>query len=133
MIREFYLGDILSITTDRLVSPRKMDGVYEILNYMTGDDLFTHQLPRAADECAPELLRQHPQLADVDASSVHDPATAEAFLAEMKAAHGDTLPVLPLPMGAHLNIDPLKELSVMVGDKPIIVATSGRSDTQETK
>jgi hypothetical protein len=28
-IRGFHIGDILSITTGRLVSPRHMDGIYE--------------------------------------------------------------------------------------------------------
>src|SRR3990167_7087526 len=29
---------------------------------MAGDNLFTHQLPRASDECKPYLLEQFPQL-----------------------------------------------------------------------
>ena len=61
--KQFHLGDVLSITTGRLVSPRHIDGVYDILNFMTGDNLFTHQLPRAFDECKPYLVAQFPQLA----------------------------------------------------------------------
>jgi hypothetical protein len=64
--KRYHLGDILSITTGRLVSPRHMDGVYDILNFMTGDDLYTHQLPRAADECRPYLAKQFPQLSKID-------------------------------------------------------------------
>ncbi len=70
-IKKFHLGDVLSITTQRLVSPRHMVGVYDILNFMTGDNLFTHQLPRAANECKPYLLEQFPKLAEVDASGVN--------------------------------------------------------------
>lgn len=51
--KTFHIGDILSVTTSRLVSPSHIDGVYSILNWMTCDNLYTHQLPRAADECAP--------------------------------------------------------------------------------
>jgi hypothetical protein len=47
----FILGDVLNITMGRIVSPRHMDGVYDILNFMIGDDLFTHQLLRVSDEC----------------------------------------------------------------------------------
>ncbi len=61
--KKFHLGDVLSITTGRLVSSRHIDGVYEILNFMTDDNLFTHQLPRAMGECRPHLLRQFSQLA----------------------------------------------------------------------
>jgi hypothetical protein len=60
--RTFPLGDVLSVTTGRFLSSRGMGGIYEILNYMTGDNLFTHQLPRAMDECAPWLLRRYPHL-----------------------------------------------------------------------
>lgn len=51
MKKSFHLGDVLSITHDRLVSPRHMEGVYDICNWLTQDNLFTHQLPRVHDEC----------------------------------------------------------------------------------
>ena len=63
--RTFHIGDILTITTGRLVSPRHVDGIYDILNFMTGDNLFTHQLPRGMDECAPSLREQFPDLAAI--------------------------------------------------------------------
>lgn len=62
MGKEFSLGDVLSITTGRLLSERHIDGVYDILNWMTGDDLFTHQLPRAGRACEPWLIEQYPTL-----------------------------------------------------------------------
>jgi len=51
--KRFHLGDILSITTGKLVSLQNIDGVFEILNFMTGDGLHMHQLSRVADECKP--------------------------------------------------------------------------------
>lgn len=35
-MRQFHISDILTITSGRLVSSRHMDGIYDILNYMTG-------------------------------------------------------------------------------------------------
>jgi hypothetical protein len=64
-MREFDLGDVLSITTGRLVSPRRMKGVADILSYMTGESLLTHSLLRAGDICKPEIIRQHPQLGEI--------------------------------------------------------------------
>lgn len=66
MSRDFDLSDVLSATTGRLLSMRHMDGIYDVLNYMTGDNLMTHQLPRAMDQVKPEILRQHPDLENVD-------------------------------------------------------------------
>ena len=62
MKKNFHISDILTITDGRLVSFNGMDGVYDILNFMTGDDLFTHQLPRAMDICQPVLQKQLPHV-----------------------------------------------------------------------
>jgi hypothetical protein len=126
--RTFHLGDILSVTTGRLVSPRHIGGIHELLDYMTTDRLLTHQLPRAMDECASALLAQHPGLSTVD--------TPEPFagveqildwLAEQIQRFGETLPVEPLAIGQHRYIDPLTELKTMVPGKPIIVVATDES------
>ena len=96
-VRRFHVGDIISITTGRLVSPRRIDGVYDILNYMTGNDSFTHQLPRAFKECAPSLKAQHPDLVEVDIpEGLADPDRFQRFLGELVVKYGDERPVLPL-------------------------------------
>lgn len=130
--RDFDLGDILSITDGALVSPRHIHGVYDILNWMTGDELFTHQLPRAGDACREPLLEQHPQLRAVksDFSAINDrtkttrdeaEAVVAAWLAEQKAIYGDTLPVTPLASWHH--IEPVQELVEMTEtpDRIIVV------------
>ena len=58
----FHLGDILTVTTGIFMCPTRMDGLYRILNHLTGDNLMTHQLPRAAEECKPWLRHQFPTL-----------------------------------------------------------------------
>ena len=60
--RDFHISDILSVTTGRLVSTRHMNGVYEVLNFLHQDNLFTHQLPRASREAEPWLRETVPQL-----------------------------------------------------------------------
>lgn len=91
-MRSFHLGDILSITTGCLVSPRHMDGVYDILNFMTGNDLYTHQLPSVAGEMAPRLLAQHPQLTAITGDAVTH-GNHKQWLAGLVAEFGETLPV----------------------------------------
>lgn len=124
--RDFDLGDILSVTTGRLVSPRHMEGIYDILNFMTGDQLFTHQLPRANRECEPYLLEQHPALKDVDATACTE-ETWEAWLDEQYTRLGKTLPVAPLPPHAHEFIDPLSELAEKVHPSKIAVVNVEKS------
>lgn len=116
--RPFHIGDVLSITTGRLVAPSGIGGVYEILNFMTGDNLYTHQLPRVVDECRPALLAQHPTLADIEVPDF-DRVSVDGWVDEMACRYGTELPVSPLAAGQHEHIDPIEELR-SVTDKPII-------------
>lgn len=95
-VKTFHLGDVLSITSGRLVSPRHMDGVYDVLDHMSGDNLMTHQLPRVCDEVKPEILRQHPELADVDASEVTKD-NWEAWLEKQVATYGEDIVLTAAP------------------------------------
>ncbi|MEV1013757.1 MULTISPECIES: hypothetical protein [unclassified Micromonospora] len=107
-----HLGTILTLTADKLVTPDGFGAVHELLDYMTGDTLFTHQLPRAADECKPELLRQHPDLADVKPPEFRDEAHVWSWLAEQTDRYGTHREVQPLPADAHTRINPLDELAM---------------------
>jgi hypothetical protein len=130
-MREFDLGDILTITEGSLVSPRHMEGVHDILDYMTGDQLFTHALIRAANTCKPALLAQHPQLTDIKAPEWDRTGDVKAqvddWLALMKLEHGDALPVAPLAEWHH--IDPVQELAEMTErpDRIVVVETGAAS------
>lgn len=118
--RTFHLSDVLSITTHRLVSTRHMAGVRDILNYMTGDDLFEHQIPRAVDACTPALLEQYPQLQKIDASCV-DNQNWRAWLAEQVQLLGETLEVRPLTRGQYKHQDPIEEAERLVGKGRVLV------------
>jgi len=117
-MKEYHIGDILSITTSRLVSLRRTDGVYDILNYMTDDNLFTHQLPRASEACRPALLEQYPELAGVDISGMNGDNWRE-WLGEQEKRYGAQLPVRPLELW--YRMDPFSELQEMMPNKPIII------------
>ncbi len=119
-MQQFHIGDVLTVTTGKLVSPRGIDGAYSILGYMTGDKLYTHQLGRAMDECKPYLLQQHPQLGTIDASAV-SAGTWSSWLQDQVAKFGETLPVLAMPESAHKLIEPLDELKEMVGSRAIVI------------
>mgnify|MGYP003405309659 FL=1 len=67
-MKSFKIGAILTVTTGILLCD--VGGLYEILNHLTGDNLFTHQLPRAATWAAPKLLAQFPALQEVTAESL---------------------------------------------------------------
>lgn len=113
----FDISDVLSITHERLVSTRHMDGVYDILNFMTGENLFTHSLPRAAEVCKPALLAQFPQLAEDSAEHI-DATNWKAWLLSMRVKHGDVLPVKKLDADRYVPMHPLSE--PILDDKKVI-------------
>src|ERR1051325_3998531 len=119
--RTFHLGDILTITTGRRGAPRHVDGIYDILNFMTGDNLMTHQLPRASRECEGPLLTQHPDLRDVEVpDDFGGQEGVDRWLAEQVTRFGRTREVAPLAGGKHARIDPITELQMMRPDAEII-------------
>ncbi len=120
----FTLGQVLSITTGILLC--KIDGVYAILNHMTGDNLYTHQLPRASRECAPHLVKQFPQLAAINAEGIGR-NNWEAWLQNQILEYGDEFDVNPLPEHAHEFIDPMSELAEMVHPDKIITVAVGET------
>lgn len=123
--QNFELGDILSVTTGRLVSTsgeHPIDGVYKILDFITGESNFTHQLPRVSKEARPILLRQHPQLAEIDASDVNGDNWREWLNAQI-AKFGATLPVETMAKGEHEHKKPISELVDMAGADRVVVVT----------
>ena len=123
--REFEVGDILSVLTGTLVSRRLIGGVYDLCNHMTGDNLMTHQLPRASDECSPSLKAQFPDLAAIEMPKFNGPDTVFAWLDGIEATHGKTRHVTPLPAADHTVIDPIAELKLMRPDMEVIVIDGG--------
>lgn len=110
----FHLSDILAVTTGRLVSTRGMEGVYDLLNYLTGEEIITNQLPRTIEVCAPALLDQHPQLRGVEASGITK-ETFEAWLAEQVKKFGENLEVRPLNKGQYEPRNFIAELKDQLG------------------
>jgi ornithine cyclodeaminase/alanine dehydrogenase-like protein (mu-crystallin family) len=97
-----------------------MPGVYEILNHLTGDSIYTHQIPRVVRECKPVLLKQFPQLAEIDASAV-TPENCAAFMNDLSQRYPAQYEVEPMPPGEHYEIDPVSELAELVHPSKIIV------------
>jgi hypothetical protein len=107
-----------------------MDGVYDILGYMTGDTLWTHQLLRAGRECKPWLLREYPQLATAkveeldrqlkQAASPDRERVVNEWLTSQVAALGEVFIVEPIPQDDHDERDPVEELEEMVGANKVI-------------
>lgn len=129
--RTFALADVLTVATGFMVSPRGIEAVYDLCNYMTGDNLFTHQLPRAIRECAPEIYRQHPDLRAIavpDFSAIredHVEAWVREWVYRQVIKFGETREIDPLAAEGHTVINPLDELAMNRPNTTVIVVDTG--------
>lgn len=131
--REFHIGDVISITHPMLVSPRKMEDIYDILNWMTGENLFTHQLVRASKECRPILQRLYPELIDIELPILEgmEQETINKVVVDwvdsIVEKYGETRNVPRLIN--HTPMDPFIELFQMT-DKPVVVVSISDTTTE---
>lgn len=93
--KSFHLGDILSITTGKVLSPRLMDGVLDITEYLYGGKLCCSQAAALSDKCESALLEQLPFLSDID-SSKYTSDDAREWLNEQIAIHGEMHEITPI-------------------------------------
>lgn len=142
-MKSFPIGVVLTLTTDHLVSPSHMDGVYEALRFLTGEDVYTHQIPRVMRECGPWLKTQFPLLmrdapdmaellVDLKAKIAAAPQTQEAcgtiareWVERVRVQYGlpEMLPVYEMPRELHTSIDPAEEARAMFGDNKVITVS----------
>lgn len=104
----FSIIDVAQITTGISLSG-EIKSVYDILNFMTGENLYTHQLIRAGNICRDVLLERFPELKDIDASNVTK-ENSEAFCKELENKYGIYREVEKLEDGVYLPMDPLLEI-----------------------
>lgn len=117
--KRFHIGDVLTVTTGKLLSQGGMRSVYEILKHLAGEPIFTHQIGRVLQEAAPHVLKQFPALASERGDDV-TPEGHALWLEEMAGAYGEWLDVAPLPEHAHESIDPISELAEKVHPARIV-------------
>jgi len=108
--KSFHIGDLISVVTHRLVSPDHIGGVYNVVDYVTGEEHMTHQLPRVVDVVAPWLVGQHPWLGDIEVpAGLRGEEDVYQWLAQAVAEHGERHEVKPMPFGMYVGREPIAE------------------------
>lgn len=111
-MKKFHISDILTVITGKMVSIRNIEGLYDILNYVSNDNLHTHQLVRVMEEAKPYLIQQFPQLENVDISGMDD-ENLLTRIEDIEKEHGSYFEVKRLPEGVHDYINPVAEMIMM--------------------
>ena len=98
--KEFHIGDALSVVSGRLLSLRHLEGICDLLSFMTGQDVYTfEEIAQARTECVGSLLEAHPWLGEIDSGDVEikDARDLERWLEELSAAYPEQIMVSSLP------------------------------------
>lgn len=118
--REFTTAELLTVIDGKMMCP--IGRIYEILNWVTRDNLMTHQLPRASREAEPFLRETFPSLAAITVpAGLNSQEKVETYVASLNLP--ESWPVPRMPSSDHARIDPILELQHMVGaDKVITIS-----------
>lgn len=131
--KEFPTVAVLSAVTGRLVSD--IGDMCMVLNWMTGEPVFTHQIPRVGREARPVLLKLHPTLAQaLEESEQVNPENWEHWRDLWLDRYGPIMTVPKMTADDHERIDPISELAEkMHPDKIIPVVVPGRAPAKAPK
>lgn len=111
--KEFPTCDVMSTVTGRLVG--QMSGIYEVLNWMTGESVFAHQIPGISREAVPVLVAAHPTLAlAIDEAEQVTQENYKEWRQTWEDRYGPTIAVPKFTADAHESIDPMSELAEKV-------------------
>jgi hypothetical protein len=104
--RKFHIGDVLSITGDRLVSRDGIHGLQRALSFMAGEDIYTHQIRRVMDEARPVILAKFPLLANAVAPNDIDETQLDRWVKEQAKQYGEFLALPRMTIHQHQRMGP---------------------------
>lgn len=101
---------VITLYTGRLCC--NIQDVCEALNYLTGEDVFTHQIPRVLREVQPFMLEMFPQLERTikEAESIASEDTLLEWRSIWNMRYGAEMTLPKLPSERHEKINPIDEL-----------------------
>lgn len=117
--KTFPTADVIGTITGVLLG--EIDGIYEVSQFMCGEPVWTHQLPRVGKEIQPVVLRQHPQLTPViDEAKAVTRDNWQQMLAGWTDRFGDTIALDPMTAEDHQSIDPVSEAAEKIHPDRIV-------------
>lgn len=101
----YTLADVLTISHGYLLI--SVGRLYEVLNSMTGKDLFTHQLPPAIDVMKPIILKLYPQLKNITVPAINTQKQVNDWLDTVTPIYGNSFYVPRVENISEVDLDEL--------------------------
>lgn len=118
--KEFPADVVLTIVTGHMICDQ-IGQVYEILNWMTDDEIYTHQIPRVIREVRGEIVKMHPRLAQATPMEGIEGEPFAIWVRNWITKHGYTYIKVPKVSHLHVRKDPVAELQERFPNANIIV------------
>lgn len=110
--KNFPIDAVMSTVTGILVCEDGIGCVYEVLNWMTGESVMTHQIPRISREAQPVLLAMYPEMqAAIDEAEQVNGQNWREWLVTWTGRYGASIAVPVMNIAEHERIDPISELA----------------------
>jgi len=114
--------DVLGAATGRLMGD--IGGIYEVANFVTGESIYTHQLPRVCREFAAHLKTYRADLLQAfDEAENVTPENYKEVGADWLRRFGKTIDVRRMGDNDHECIDPMSELVERIHPDNIVVVS----------
>lgn len=119
--KTFPTAVVLSTITGRLICD--INGVYEVLSWMTGESVFTHQIPRIGREAEPVILAAHPHLREaVREAALVNRENWQEWRDRWIERYGPEIAVPKMTAAEHKAIDPITELQATAPNAKAAIA-----------
>lgn len=120
--KDFPTEAVLTTITGRVLYEAGISAVYEVLQWMTGESVMTHQIPRISREARLAILALHPELKPTIAEAEQvDGSNWRIWRDTWIKRYGATISVPKMTADQHERIDPLSELVERVHPDKIAV------------
>lgn len=106
-MKKYHLSYVLSIISGRLISNEGLDGIYDILSYLNGNTVHTHEISDVIEECRLGLLEQHPELTNINLDEINTD-NLDQWLKNQINIFGEYLEIKPLNKCKIINLNDKK-------------------------
>ena len=113
MQKSFDLATMISIISGKLFT--SWENLNSALNFLTGESLYTHQIPRAANVASKHILKSYPELEDIGKDVIiNSDYEREAFVGSLVKIFGNEFILEPIKEDEYEHKNPLIEAVEML-------------------
>lgn len=124
-MRTFDTLDVISAVRGVLVSPRGMDAVYDVLGFLHGRSLWTHELPNAGRQAELAVTVAYPWIGTLDTDAVTTENWRE-WGSDVLRVHPPTVALVPLAASGFIGRSPIETAVEAFGEDRVVVIEEGR-------